>query len=42
MDEWICSSTHNKDDLKALDKCAPPGRFISFVPGREGEARDLC
>ena len=32
MDEWLCSSTHNKDDVKALDKCAPPGRFISFVP----------
>ena len=34
MDEWLCSSTHNKDDVKALDKCAPPGRFISFVPVR--------
>ena len=32
MDEWLCSSTHNKDDVKALDKCAPPGRFILFVP----------
>ena len=32
MDEWLCSSTHNKDDVKALDKCAPPGRFMSFVP----------
>ena len=32
MDEWLCSSTHNKDDVKALDKCAPLGRFISFVP----------
>ena len=32
MDEWLCSSTHNKDDIKALDKCAPLGRFISFVP----------
>ena len=32
MDEWLCSSTHNKDDVEALDKCAPLARFISFVP----------
>ena len=32
MDEWLCSSTHNKDNVKALDKCAPLARFISFVP----------
>ena len=31
MDEWLCSSTHNKDDVKALDKCAPLAHFISFV-----------
>ena len=35
MDERLCSSTHNKDDVKALDKCAPPGRFISFVPNTQ-------
>ena len=32
MDEWLCSSTHNKDNVEALDKCAPLARFISFVP----------
>ena len=34
MDEWLCSSTHNKDnvDSEALDKCTPLARFISFVP----------
>ena len=32
MDEWLCSSAHNKDDVEALDKCAPLARFISFVP----------
>jgi hypothetical protein len=24
--------THNKDDVEALDKCAPLARFISFKP----------
>ena len=32
MDEWLCSSTHNKDNVEALDKCAPLAGFISFVP----------
>ena len=32
MDEWLCSSTHNKDNVEALNKCAPLARFISFVP----------
>ena len=32
MDEWLCSSAHNKDDVEALDKCAPLARFILFVP----------
>ena len=31
MDEWLCSSTHNKDNVEALDKCAPLARFITFV-----------
>ena len=32
MDEWLCSSTHNKDNVATLDKCAPLARFISFIP----------
>jgi hypothetical protein len=28
--------THNKDDVEALDKCAPLARFMSFVPGIVG------
>ena len=28
MDEWLCSSTYNKDNVKALDKCAPPGYLV--------------
>ena len=35
MDEWLCSSTHNKDDVEALHKCAPLARFISFVPNNQ-------
>ena len=32
MDEWLCSSTCNKDNVEALDKCALLARFISFLP----------
>jgi hypothetical protein len=37
LNEWVGDNsniqpTHNKNDVEALDKCAPLACFISFVP----------